>query len=63
VGLKVNSVLAVTKMDCFVFQDTDYLDVAVKEANEVISILEFHDLKLEPAQNMVYNYNTFQEQL
>ena len=50
-------------MDCFVFQDTDYLDVAVKEANEVISILEFHDLKLEPAQNMVYNYNTFQEQL
>ena len=50
-------------MDCFVFQDTDYLDVAVKEANEVISILESHNLKLEPAHNMAYNYQTFQEQL
>jgi hypothetical protein len=40
----LNSNLSVTKFDQFVFQRTDYLDVAVKEVNEIRRILAGYEI-------------------
>ena len=40
----INNNLSVTKFDRFVFQSTDYLEVAVKEVNEIRRILSGYEI-------------------
>lgn len=40
----INNNLSVTKFDRFVFQSTDYLEVAVKEVDEIRRILAGYEI-------------------
>lgn len=51
---KLNSHLAVTRVELLIFQQTDYLEIIVKEVNEVIEILLTYDLQIY---ELDFNYN------